>query len=84
LQREPEIRAQPPDLFMIAVDEFAAGLERDVAEAVIADGPDAAAQAIAGFEHVHLGAAIDQASRRGQPGEPAANYGDARTFESGP
>ena len=66
---------------MLAVDELAAGLERNVVEAVIPDGPDASAETIAGFEHVDIGAAIDEAARRGQSRESAAADEDACALE---
>ena len=54
-----------------------------VAEFLVVDRPDAAAEPLARFEQLHVGAARDQIARRGQSRQSAADDDDALTLERG-
>jgi hypothetical protein len=66
---------------VLAVNELTTGFEWDLVKPFVANRPDAPTEPIARFNQVHLGAAVDQAARRGQPRESAAADEHARAFE---
>ncbi len=81
MQLKAEIRHELANLRVLAVDELTTGFERDLIEALVSNRPDASAETIASFDQVNVGAAIDEAARRGETRQSAADHEHARALE---
>ncbi len=78
-QGEAQLLAEGADLALGFVDQVAAGFRVLSLDEAVADGPHAAADALARVNHRDGGAERGQIARRGQPGEPGADDEDGNT-----